>query len=265
MKKSFITLVAIAAVAVCASQAYAGDVDGDGVEDGLDNCPYAANGNCGVDSSYCDVDGDTVLTILEFEAGSQADWNDNGIGDACEDYDFDGYMDYLDNCPGVANSNQDELACDDQDGDGVYTLEDNCPDMYNPSQNDYDEDGFGNNCDNCRLIANADQADSDDDGFGDACTEDEDGDGVSDMNDNCPLVPNADQLDSDHDGRGDACEPVAAASESPEEEEEISPFAGIDNSSCSLNVASAGGAANSMYLLVMAAMAILGIRTRFGG
>ncbi len=67
-----------------------GDDDGDGVDDGEDNCPLVAN-----------VD--------------QIDTDDDGIGDACDpDDDGDGVDDDDDNCPLVANAGQ-----EDSDGDGV--------------------------------------------------------------------------------------------------------------------------------------------------
>jgi hypothetical protein len=66
------------------------DTDGDGVADCRDNCPNTPN-------------------------ASQADCDNDGVGDACEpDQDADGVPDDCDNCPTVPNSNQ-----ADSDGDGV--------------------------------------------------------------------------------------------------------------------------------------------------
>lgn len=65
------------------------DRDRDGVPDVEDNCPSAPN-------------------------PQQEDENNNGIGDACEDFDHDGILNYLDNCPFVPNVNQ-----KDTDGDGI--------------------------------------------------------------------------------------------------------------------------------------------------
>jgi PKD repeat protein len=72
----------------------AADADGDGVADGIDNCPNVKN-------------------------GSQADSDGDGVGDACEsatptDSDGDGVADATDNCPSVANPDQ-----ADSNGNGI--------------------------------------------------------------------------------------------------------------------------------------------------
>jgi hypothetical protein len=149
------------------------DTDKDGVCDNIDNC---------VDTYNPD----------------QADWNFDGVGDACEkckDYDQDGVCDTEDNCVQVANPDQ-----ADSDADGIGDACDPC--------NDRDQDGVCDPNDNCIDVPNPDQVDSDNDGIGDACDpcNDMDRDGVCDPNDNCIDVPNPDQIDSDADGIGDACD-----------------------------------------------------------
>ncbi|WP_374506259.1 gliding motility-associated C-terminal domain-containing protein, partial [Flavobacterium sp.] len=70
----------------------------------------------------------------------------------------------------------------DFDGDGILDTIDNCPLVSNPNQLDTDRDGFGDVCDadddndgvndisdNCPFIPNANQADRDHDGLGDVC------------------------------------------------------------------------------------------------
>ncbi len=170
------------------------DADGDGTEDGADNCPLVANAD-------------------------QADADEDGNGDVCDlcwgqddagDNDSDGYCEDADNCPFDANPNQMDTDVDgvgdvcelDSDEDGVIDDNDNCPTRANADQGDGDADGDGDACDpdddndgwddnvdNCAVVANADQIDSDLDGFGDACDEDDDADGILDELDACPATP----------------------------------------------------------------------------
>lgn len=135
------------------------DADGDGQPDGqpVDNCIAAANGNCDADPLNCDINCDRQISDAEISAGEQADWNANGIGDACDDTDLDGMRDYEDNCRSIYNPDQNPLACVDSDKDRFEDPIDNCVNIYNPTQTDSDRDGFGDSCDVCRLIANPDQ------------------------------------------------------------------------------------------------------------
>jgi len=70
------------------------------------------------------------------------------------DVDDDGVGDELDNCVNVANPDQRDLnengrgdACEDFDGDGRINSLDNCPDRPNRDQRDTDADGIGDTCD----------------------------------------------------------------------------------------------------------------------
>ena len=106
-----------------------GDADGDGVLNGVDNCPNTVNPD-------------------------QADVDNNGIGDVCQDTDGDGILDINDNCPTKANPNQEDAdnngigdACQDTDGDGVMDDVDNCLTTKNPDQKDGNNDGVGDVCD----------------------------------------------------------------------------------------------------------------------
>ena len=66
----------------------------------------------------------------------------------------------------------------DTDGDGFDDFHDNCPGIANPSQSDLDGDLIGDACDNCPLVANANQKTSGDpDKAGDACDPHPDVDG----------------------------------------------------------------------------------------
>ncbi len=103
--------------------------------------------------------------------------------------------------------------CVDSDDDGVCDSEDNCPAIANPNQEDGDGDGVGNVCDNCPNVANPGQEDDDGDGIGNACEVveavrcDIDGDRDVDRNDiglitaarNTPAAP-GDPRDNDGNG-----------------------------------------------------------------
>lgn len=111
------------------------------------------------------------------------------------------------------------VAFGDIDLDGLADAEDNCPAVANREQEDLDADGAGDACDadddndavddtvdNCPRLPNPDQLDLDEDAVGDACDDDDDGDGIGDGLDNCAFAPNSDQADQDGNGVGDACD-----------------------------------------------------------
>ncbi|GAG01963.1 unnamed protein product, partial [marine sediment metagenome] len=136
------------------------DIDGDGILNGSDGCPY-------VYDDGTDADGDGVPNACDACANF-----DDAI-----DADGDGVPDDCDNCPGTANHNQSDF-----DNDGVGNACDNCPVAANSSQADMDTDGDGDACDddidgdghlndddNCPTVWNPGQEDSDGDGVGDAC------------------------------------------------------------------------------------------------
>ena len=79
----------------------------------------------------------------------------------------------------------------DEDGDGLSTEIDNCPSVANPNQEDADRDRIGDvydddddndlildDLDLCPLSADPDQVDTDGDGIGNVCDDDDDNDGV---------------------------------------------------------------------------------------
>ena len=87
------------------------DPDGDGLPDGMDNCPTVFN------------------PIRPVDGGAQGDADADGQGDACDPCVFDP----ADACSGG----------DDVDGDGVPNTSDNCPGVGNADQADMDMDGLG--------------------------------------------------------------------------------------------------------------------------
>ncbi|MBK8914072.1 MAG: thrombospondin type 3 repeat-containing protein [Phycisphaerales bacterium] len=98
------------------------------------------------------LDGDTALVGAYGDDGSAGvDQGNAFVFRLRNDADGDGVADVFDNCPALANPNQ-----EDADGDGVGDLCDNCPALANPNQEDTDGDGIGDLCDCLRGDANCD-------------------------------------------------------------------------------------------------------------
>lgn len=193
---------------IIVTYACAGDADGDGVCDSVDNCRNQPN------PGQNDSDGDGVGDVCDNCPGQ------SNAGQADDDGDGDGNV--CDNCRSIFNPDQ-----ADNDGDGLGNACDNCPNNSNAGQADCDADGAGDACDgdddNDGVADGADSAPCnrfrcrDDDG--DECDDcasgaynpandgpDGDSDGHCDSGDNCPAVPNSDQADVDGDGVGDVCD-----------------------------------------------------------
>ena len=113
-----------------AATAYAGvssqdDLDGDGIDNSVDNCPSIFN------------------PIRPVDEGVQGDHDSDGVGDVC------------DPCPLDANTEECTVPnLNDKDNDGYDNSVDNCPQDYNPDQEDADDDGQGDLCDNCPYAPN---------------------------------------------------------------------------------------------------------------
>ena len=235
------------------------DDDNDGLLDEDDDCPQGEFGWFSEPSTDHDGDGckdatedydddeDTVFDHNDLCPLGPVGWisttEDDLEGDGCADLDFDGdgWVDQMDNCPEEGNIGQLDLdndnigdACDiDEDGDGVANPTDNCPrdtpiwtstaindydqDGCHDSLTDFDddEDGVEDTDDSCprgevRWSSNSSFADYDGDGcrdFGE--DEDDDSDGVPDTIDNCPtglIGVAAPGQDADGDGCIDSVE-----------------------------------------------------------
>jgi len=156
----------------------------------------------------CCGDGNTA-GVEQCDDGNAISLDGCSTGCKLEDNDWDGLFDYHDNCPWSANYTQDDT---DNDGFG---------DLCDP---DLDGDGVLNDSDNCPGLANGGQYDNDLDGIGDWCDEDDDDDGELDLVDNCPLLANPGQADNDGDGSGDLCDLDDDNDSSPDSEDNC-PFA----------------------------------------
>ena len=105
------------------------DTDGDGVEDGSDNCPNTPAG-AQVDVWGCelDSDGDGVKNSKDQCPGTPSGVAVDANG-CPNDSDGDGVSDDMDECPGTpAGQPVDAKGCElDDDGDGVVNRLDECP------------------------------------------------------------------------------------------------------------------------------------------
>jgi hypothetical protein len=130
--------LSVATLAVPASAA-AGDRDGDGVADSIDNCPTVRN------AAQDDRDGD-------------------GVGDPCDDSDRDSLSDGYE----LSTSGTDPDVSD-TDGDGLSDGREVRTTGTDPLRPDTDEDAVPDGQDNCPTTPNASQADLDGNGQGDSC------------------------------------------------------------------------------------------------
>jgi Thrombospondin type 3 repeat len=197
------------AEAIFGSDPYNSDSDSDGYNDFDDNCPADSNPA----SDWLDANSD-------LHTATQADYDLDGFGDACDDDDDnDGVDDPVDNCPTGPNPGQEDL---DDDGLGDVCDKDADGDRY-VDWIYYEEGVIEPNCNpgaadpSCVLGYDCDDTNTDPAFLNGDCTGefkpnktttivDTDNDGDVDTSDNCPNVANSDQADGDSDGLGDACD-----------------------------------------------------------
>jgi hypothetical protein len=187
------------------------DTDQDTIPDSEDNCPYTANRN-------------------------QADIDNDGIGDVCDDNDMGRCNDdsdcvgspwgqhciwsLIDNnglCQECHDAGDPQIGCQegyecvwgfmDYPQDQSLQLDELRSVYWCMPVEDADGDGVPDASDNCPHAHNPGQQNMDGDRLGNACDSDGDGDGIPDQ-DNCSEVPNPDQRDTDGDGIGDACDGI---------------------------------------------------------
>ncbi len=220
------------------SVAFAADGDGDGVEDGADNCPTEANGDQ-LDGDQDGV-GDSCDSCPGLFNTEQDDNDQDGVGDGCDgcpddpgkiepgacgcdesdtDSDSDGSEDCIDGCPddpdkisgGLCGCG--EADTNDSDNDGSADCLDACPNDPSKSipglcgcgvaDTDSDNDGSAN----CFDLCPADPGKTAPGACGCGSSDrNDDNDGLPACDDNCPDEPNTGQLDEDGDGVGDECD-----------------------------------------------------------
>ncbi len=224
------------------------DDNHDGIPDGeqVDNCPAAPNGDCSKDPLNCDVNQDGKTVSAELATGYQLDWNHNDVGDACDDTDKDGVIDYLDNCKSISNPLQNTSACTDTDHDGFEDAIDNCINDYNPDQQDTDHDGVGDACDNCRFTPNPAQLTTD-------CSESENAGGSMTVTGNPGGGPNPNQTT-----------PPPEADENVIDNGETLKGNGFGDGGCQLNPGSQNASVSALVLFTLAA-AVLAVSSRRKG
>ena len=163
------------------------DIDNDGIDNELDNCPYTSNpdqsdfdGDGSGDTCDTDDDNDGYIDTQDFFPFDPNEWLDtdrDGIGNNADtDDDNDNYLDTDDAFP----LNPKEWL--DTDGDGIGNNEDQ----------DDDNDGVEDKNDAFPLDE-SEHTDTDKDGIGNNADEDDDGDGYSDLDE---IACNSDPLKS---------------------------------------------------------------------
>ena len=98
------------------------DADGDGYENSLDTCPFDVNEGNPKEANSGDLDGDGLDAACDPN-------DDSASGGTDSDEDADGYLNRQDNCPLVANGQNDETNQTDEDLDQIGDACDTAPDV----------------------------------------------------------------------------------------------------------------------------------------
>jgi hypothetical protein len=133
----------------------------------LESCNgFDDNCNGQIDEGFPDTDGDGIKDCVDPDDDNDGIADDGNNSGTIGDHPCTGGQttNCDDNCRTTANANQ-----ADWDADGIGDACDNCIYVYNPSQLDTDGDAVGDSCDNCPQVSNNNQLDTDGDGVGDVC------------------------------------------------------------------------------------------------
>jgi uncharacterized repeat protein (TIGR01451 family)/MYXO-CTERM domain-containing protein len=129
------------------------DSDGDGILDGTETGQTTPHADTDTTVGNWVPDSDPTTTTSPLDP----DTDDGGVSDGDEDTNHNGQQDSGERDPLDPADDMPGVNPDDDDEDNVANDDDNCPDIANPDQEDQDEDGAGDVCD----------PDDDNDGFND--------------------------------------------------------------------------------------------------